>query len=137
MNEEDELEKKIKEIQMEISGLKTKEIFILREIARKKGIIARNLSDLGEFEEIKPGEKHPNPLLLPKKIKMAMIPGTDIFKRNPEKVTYFCKRGCGWVKGFPKEKWYNDLGLLSGSAGWVYLCHICGEPLAREKFIIS
>lgn len=39
--------------------------------------------------------------------------------------------GCGWVKGEPRKSEYNEIGPLSGSAGFDYYCVICGLLIAR------
>lgn len=44
---------------------------------------------------------------------------------------------CGWVKGEPNERSYDDIGVLSGSAGHRYYCRICGKQIGEVYLIMS
>ena len=49
----------------------------------------------------------------------------------------FKKNSCGWGKGEPKEKKYNNLGPMSGSAGERVYCMICHKELCKLERVVS
>ena len=149
--EREKLRKIESEVFFEKAAAEAKKRQILREGARKRGTIANKLEDLksesGEqFIEIESGK---NPFGIPKKIKAAVISGkTKSF--SSEEVAYLCRYPnfhlwknalklekdpdtCGWVKGFPEKKWYDEIGPLSGSNGWRYTCRVCGNTFMTDE----
>lgn len=122
----------------------------LREIARKKGIIAEKLEDLKS--------ECGRPFLEEKGIgdcKRAVVKKDTTFGplKNFSPLTgetaYLCQDmysifskentpdGCGWVKGKPYEKKYDEIGVLSGSRGIRYYCRICGKQIGEYQSAIS
>lgn len=57
------------------------------------------------------------------------------YKLLTDERAYLCKNvlgdGCGWVKGIPLQEKYNDIGVLCGSAGYIYKCQICGRQIGE------
>lgn len=51
-------------------------------------------------------------------------------------VAYTCPR-CGIVLGRMSENRYDDIGILSGSAGVEFKCVICGRLMGRRVFVVS
>ncbi len=130
---------------LEMLAIQKKKIAYLREIAREKGITASNLEDLksesGEsFREEKSdnrtwGHEYRSAVVLrapggsPHIAEMAYLCHSPYLKDDPD--------SCGWVKGIPVEKEYNDIGFLSGSAGVRYYCKICGKQIGEHRLVVS
>ncbi|MBN2142543.1 hypothetical protein JW711_04395 [Candidatus Woesearchaeota archaeon] len=53
----------------------------------------------------------------------------DLFQRTK---VYECNI-CGFVKGEPVRQPYNELGMLSGSAGERLYCEVCSSRLGEEE----
>ncbi len=138
----DEKEKEeLAKIEAESREIEAKKVQYLKEIARKKGVMADSLEGLKaerpesfmEFVEIEPTH-------LPFRYAELKDKKTGLLMET----AYFCKdsystRGdcCGWVKGSPSSQKYDDLAPLSGSAGIRYYCGICGKMIAEKRLRIA
>lgn len=118
-------------IESQIAALQFEKKALLRKVAQKQGLSAEKLEDL----ESECGE----PFIAEKNINLKSFDRASAGKEDRE-TAYFCGRslfhdkvmeGCGWVKGEPNTNSYNDIGPLSGSAGTVYYCRICGDEVGR------
>jgi hypothetical protein len=130
----------------QISAICQQKLDFLRGAARKKGITAATLDDLksksGEpfvEEKEKKGWGHD--------YRMATVTADSPITGKPlvTETAYLCcdmfsnndSGGCGWVKGQPIQRAYNDIGFLSGSAGYNISCKICGKLIGQHKTIMS
>ena len=132
--------------QAEISALNEKmeeliikKLDLIRSSARRQGLTSDNLNDLrsengNPFIEEKVGDKgfgrNGYRIAVTKK-EAGKIRETAYLCRNSE------GDGCGWVRGNPRIENYNDIGVLSGSAGVNYYCKICGRFIGKEALIMS
>jgi hypothetical protein len=116
------------EINTEIASLEHKKLQLVRSAAKRQGIIADKLSDL-KSESGQPFVEEENEKIF----KLAMVKkGSEILE-----IAYLClnpHNSCGWVKGNPEYKNYDDIGFLSGSAGTEYYCKICGKFLGKKVY---
>jgi len=131
-----------------IAAIMQDKIFFIRDAARRKGIISANLKKLQSksgkpfVRERKKGRWDYDDYARATVKERSSLPG---FPPTVVEVAYLCRpmnslfsprgkklHGCGWVKGIPTEKKYNDLGPLSGSAGIKYYCRICGELIGES-----
>jgi hypothetical protein len=135
----------------QISVICQQKLSFLREAARKKGITAATLDDLksksGEpFVEEKEKKTWGREYRLATVTEDSPITGKSMVTET----AYFCcdmfsvfskenenSDGCGWVKGQPIQKAYDDIGVLSGSAGYNIFCKICGKLIAQHKIVMS
>jgi len=133
----DEQEKEIYgSLSQHISKLMNEQLALLRKAARKKGIIAQNLADL-KSEKGEPFREEKSAGLQWGDGYQKAFAGSGIKMET----AYFCKEtqlftnpadeGCGWVKGTPIEKKYNEIGPLSGSAGERFYCRICRQQIGE------
>ncbi len=129
-----------------------------RECARKQGVIAQRLEDLKSKsgqpfkEEARTsfGFRHKDyrRAVVKKKILKGLLAGKSLTIES----AYLCRSpylaltsksrkkdpdSCGWVKGNPVSKDYDNIGFLSGSAGIRYYCKICGKLIGEEQHVIS
>jgi hypothetical protein len=126
LNKEEQAE--LAEINTELASLGHKKLQIIRSAAKRQGIAADKLSDL-KSESGRPFVEEK----IEKTFKLAVV------RKESEilEVAYLCfepQNGCGWVKGNPEYKNYDDIGFLSGSAGTEYYCKICGKTLGRKIY---
>jgi len=122
------------DISSKMESLQQKKIDLLREIGREQGIIASSLEELKStngqpFVEKKSTERYRNASVTSGNVKM--FPGIEIEHAYLCPGTEGLDNGCGWVKGVPKRKEYNDIGALSGSSGINFHCRICGSQIAQ------
>ncbi|MFC1663797.1 hypothetical protein ACFL0A_01600 [Patescibacteria group bacterium] len=90
----------------ELAQLKEAIISLIRKIARKNGVIAKNLKDFGAaFSVIKHSRGYRK--------------ATD---QKCNRV-YHCPNGCDWVKEFPHE--------VASDEGGLYVCRICGGEIGK------
>jgi hypothetical protein len=102
-------------------------------LAREVGLVANRLADLSSSDGSRFTLK-----------KTDWDDPKQANAKNGEQA-YLCRKphskdsrtGCGWVKGTPIAKGYSDFGVLSGSAGANYLCHICGKQIGSHDFVQS
>jgi len=120
----------------------------LREIAREKGIIAEKLEDL-KSECGRPFLEEKGNSWQRHDCKRAVVKKDATFGPLTMETAYLCQDmysifskedtpdGCGWVKGKPHEKKYDEIGVLSGSRGIRYYCRICGKRIGEYQSAIS
>ncbi len=145
-------DKKVKELDSAILVARVVKIDYLRKIAREKGVTAPTLIELksengGLFKEKKEksnggcwGYAYKKAVALPPPLK---TPGA-IISLSPE-TAYLCcgiysnkdSDTCGWVKGDPVEREYDEIGPLSGSAGTRFYCRICGKMIGEKQTKVS
>ena len=139
LDEEDK--NKLRELDEKISRAKIQKILILREAARRRGLIADRLEDL----KSKSGE--PFVEKTPRKLRSHHLYRKAEVKRDSPfasiEIAYNCRSmweemfldkedmhdSCGWVKGNPIQKPYDNIGPLNGSAGYQYFCKICAKQI--------
>ncbi len=139
LNEDEKAE--LAKLNREIARLQTERISKLREFARQKGITAARLEDLKSecgqpFIEDESGFSY----------RRATAKGEGKSHRELE-IAYLCaspylmkgedEYTCGWVKGNVIRKKYDEIGLMSGSAGTRYFCKICGKQVAEFQEVVS
>ncbi len=123
-------------IESKMAVLRGEKLIRLRKIAWAKGIAAKKLKDL----KSRSGE----PFVSQGKTsyddcKRAIAKG----RGGGFEYAYFCatgftnRIGCGWVKGVPDSRNYNNIGPLSGSAGEKSYCKICGMQIGKRQDKIS
>jgi hypothetical protein len=124
--------------------LSAKKLDLIRDSARRQGLIADKLQDLksesgNPFIEEKPRSKG----FGGEGYRIAVVKGKF---GNAEEAAYLCEEmysfgkdssGCGWVRGNPRTENYDDIGVLSGSAGVNYYCKICGRLIGRDVHVRS
>ncbi|MEX1063878.1 MAG: hypothetical protein WD898_00930 [Candidatus Paceibacterota bacterium] len=135
--------KELAQLEAKKSELDQERIKIIRKAAIKGGLAANNLEDL-KSESGHPFIEEDGRA----SYKRAVAKGKIIL---PE-MAYLCQSEyapivegtsgekedtCGWVKGEPLEKSYDEIGPLSGSAGSELFCKICGKRLCRIVAIRS
>jgi hypothetical protein len=60
------------------------------------------------------------------KTDFEIIPGTH------QEIAYWCSVEKRWVQGAPSGEEYDDIGVLSGSAGLSLFCRSCGQEIGKE-----
>lgn len=145
---DEEEQKTIAVLSQKASAIQRKVILFLREAARKKGIISDTLEGL-ESKSGKPFvEEKKGKSFFGHDYRRAVVMGDPVGKLPavPIETAYFCRSpfspqkdadSCGWVKGQPIGKSYDDIGFLSGSAGIRYHCKICGQMIGEHRSILS
>jgi hypothetical protein len=137
----------------EILLAQKKTMDFLRDVVRKKGISAERLeylkSESGEpFVEEKSGENRSHGSYRKAAVKKNLSGGLPVLEIES---AYLCRPmdalslkekeddtdSCGWVKGQPVEKNYDNIGHLSGSAGKRFFCRICGQQIGEIRLRIS
>ena len=147
---------KLKKIEMQISALRYKAVERRREIAKKKGIAADSIDELvckkhpgagWEIKEQIPGSKFSSLYALnkglaegkkisgePKDMNIYLCKGcksdNDTNVRMSPQMAYDCPV-CGAVIGEYDKNNFDNISLLSGSAGTSYSCRICGTKLGE------
>lgn len=117
-----------------IDRIQRQKILRLRELAWRKGAAALKLENL-KSESGEPFIKEEGYFCFQK-----AIAGN---KTHCVEFAYLCSsmydnaKICGWVKGKPTRKPYDDIGPMCGSAGVRYYCRICGNLLALEIIVNS
>lgn len=109
----------------------------LRELARAKGLAAMNLEDLKS--------KSGKPFIEDDRQNTHRDYRTARTQEKEYEIAYLCccmyfddsKKGCGWVKGKPQETNYDEIGPMSGSAGFRQFCKICGTKIGETQLVIS
>jgi hypothetical protein len=123
-----------------ISELQRRKLAKLREFARQKGVAALELKDLksGCGEPFIEEKCHSNYQRAAAKGK-AGSPSIEFAYRCAWKRELFpgSENTCGWVRGEPREEGYDNLGLLSGSAGRRFYCKICDKMLGEFQEVVS
>lgn len=133
-----EIADELRDLNVEAQKIERKRLTLLRDRARERGYIASDLADLRSTDGRPFVEGHGHGDLrmatvegeVPLMGERAYWCGHESFSR--EKV-----EGCGWVLGLPRESAYDDIGMLSGSAGSEYHCKLCSSYLGREQTIVS
>lgn len=143
-----EVEKAILELNQAVGKAEEQKINYLRAKAIELGFAATELKDLRSekgrsFEE---REKVPHRWGELRKAHEVLESGEDTYKQE---WAYFCgftdsfgkqekiHIGCGWVRGWPKDQEYDDIGVLSGSAGIRFSCQICGMKVGEDQQMVS
>ena len=133
---------------LEIIRIKHERTIYLRKIAKEKGIIAPILEDLKSSSGKPFLEKaQESREMYRKAVVLKPIEARHRFPSlNISETAFFChsiyllqndEDSCGWVKGDPIKEKYNEIGLLSGSAGVRYYCPICGKLVGEERSVFS
>jgi len=137
----------IRQLDLKIAAAQLKRASYLRDVFRSRGLIAPTLEELKSDS----GE----PFIREERIRDVW--GYDYEKASAIKKTrvgllvkeraYLCREmfdekdgdpnGCGWVKGEPSPVLYNNISLLSGSAGTEYYCQLCGKKIGEHQSVIS
>ncbi len=106
----------------QISALLARQLAYYRGVAAKKGIISRKLSDLrsGKSETFDV-DKDPN---TPR--------GSIVMAFASDEAAYFCKKGCGWVRGRPIEHAYYDGAIVPSKK--TICCRICQQEISAIDF---
>jgi len=135
----------------QLSKIQGDKITYLREIARRKGITASTLKELKSksgkpFVEVKSkrtfGQDYRTAAVkgeVPAELKKLNLP------MQIRETAYLCHEmyskkktdSCGWVKGNPIARSYDDIGILSGSAGTQFYCKICNKMIGDHVTIRS
>ena len=140
LNEEEK--KMLDSLNLHILAIKNRQLVLVREAAKREGVIAQNLEAL-ESQKGEPfrEEKSAGPLWGDYSYQKAFA-GSG---RKMEEA-YLCKEmrskeedadGCGWVKGAPIKKGYDEIGILSGSRGTRCYCRICLILIGEHETISS
>ena len=135
----------------QLSIVLRQKVLYLREIAKRKRLTAPTLEELKSksgkpFVEVKStrmlGDDYRSAeakeevsfgkakLLLERTEQAYLCYESSIFSKEDTD-------SCGWVKGMPVEKKYNDIGVLSGSAGIRFYCKICGKKIGEHRLRVS
>ena len=123
----------------------SKKVLKLREFVRGKGLTAEKLEDLtsanGEpFTEEEQGSYEYYTRAIAAKIRTLKV-GRGEFPVGGNDYAYLCipmylrdreQIGCGWVKGKPIARKYDNIGPMSGSSRYEFHCKICGDLIGRE-----
>lgn len=95
---------------------------------------ARNLEDLVSpsgmpYHEItdKPRREHPRTA----RTDFNLLAGSPHGHTHYSEFAFFCEHEGLWIQGAPSAAPYDNLGPLSGSAGWNLSCRICGRDIGR------
>ncbi|OGZ24341.1 MAG: hypothetical protein A2896_01765 [Candidatus Nealsonbacteria bacterium RIFCSPLOWO2_01_FULL_43_32] len=132
---------------IQLATMKEKAQF-LREVARRQGLIAPTLKEL-KSESGKPFvERKIKGIRRGGDYRRAVVEDLLMGRIRTVEIAYLCqsqpfliklakrkkdKDGCGWVKGRPVEKPYDNIGVLSGS----YHCRVCDKEIGRRVDIMS
>lgn len=131
-----------RQLQAEIGRLKSQDAEFLRQAARRLGWSTEALDELrseagNRFVEQPQYSAH--------RVRTAKEEGAEEFF---EEWAYLCASplawaheepvtGCGWVRGVPDERSYDNIGLLAGSTGTRDYCRVCGALIGENRQIIS
>jgi len=135
----DEAEKtKLAALDAEASLAQQKKIIFLKRVARKKGITSKMLKGLKSKNGKRFVEEKGH-----KPYRKALV--REDFLGSEQETAYLCcgmylqkdPSSCGWVKGDPVEKPYDEIGCLSGSRGIRYYCRICGKLIGEFQMEVS
>lgn len=134
----------------QLSEIQRKKVLYLREIAKRKGLTAPTLEELksknGEpFVEVKSTRTSGRDYREAAAKKEIKFPGIKSKRFELEEQAYLCHDmfskkdtdSCGWVRGAPVEREYDNIGFLSGSAGVRFYCKICGKMIGEHKTVMS
>lgn len=140
----EEEKKRLNELEQKISAAQKERVSFLREIFRRRGLIAPTLEELNLSSGRHFVKEKPRGMRGQDYGRASVIIETK-FGPLVEVSAYFCKEmdlredpdSCGWVMGEPEAREYNDIGLLSGSAGTQYCCRICGKMIGEHQLVVS
>lgn len=129
-------------LRAQIAELQQQEATFLRDAAYRLGLAAKSLeelrSDAGNgFVEIEERYRRHD-------VRRAREENAE---RHKDEWAYLCANpysfgredqiGCGWVKGIPDQRAYDNIGSLAGSAGTEDYCRICGALIGVNEQIVS
>lgn len=131
-----------RQLRAQINKLQAQDTEFLRTAARRLGWTADTLEDL-RSEAGNPFVEEPQ--YGRERVRRAREQGGDEYN---EEWAYLCvnpyawgfadpPKGCGWVRGVPDERPYDDIGMLSGSAGTKDYCRICGGLVGENRYMVS
>ena len=139
LNEEEK--KMLGSLNLHVSATKKRQVALIREAAKREGVIAQNLEDL-KSQKGEPFREEKSVGLQWGHACQKAFAGSGMAMEE----AYLCKGmysketdadGCGWVKGTPIEKKYDDIGILSGSRGTRCYCRICLNLIGENKTAVS
>ena len=128
-------------LQVQIVAAQLERIACLREFARAHGFMTTTLEDLrsacGEpFIEDPTSKQYKIYRRATARKKPSAAAGK--FPMSAVEEAYFCvsmyslsDAGCGWVKGVPAGRLFDNIGPLSGSAGTRYFCKVCNQQIGE------
>jgi len=131
-----EQKKELAAIEAIIEDVLKKRTDYLRGVARAQGLTAATLAELKSESGLPFVEERQSG-----GVKIAVVKETTIAGSIVIEAAYLCRSfyerqkdtdTCGWVKGQPREQSYNSIGPLSGSAGTLFFCHLCGKQIGEE-----
>jgi hypothetical protein len=133
----EEVQAKLKDARQREAQAREDRLRIMREEGRRFGFMADNLEDLRSSGG-KPFIREESRIRgMPT---MAYEEGKDDFLAES---AYLCAGShtgepfCGWVRGVPEETPYDDIGVLSGSAGTRFTCPVCNAQIGEHQEIVS
>lgn len=121
------MDKNIAQIAIKYQAALSYKINSLTNILENDGVVAKDISGLKS--------KSGKPFVIVYNDPYCMATAHDKddtprYKSLTDERAYLCKTalgdGCGWIKGMPLQEKYDDIGVLCGSAGYIYKCQICG-----------
>lgn len=129
------LNTKLAKIQHQIAKIEKKKMAKIRQIAWRTGVAALKLKDLkseyGGFVVQKERYGYQRALAI-KKEGEYVVDHEGAYQCVNEFASLEEKgQTCGWVRGEPTKRKYDEIGPLSGSAGTEYFCRICHKHLGR------
>lgn len=142
LSEEDK--EKLGALDRQIAIAEQQKLALIREIARRNGV---SVATLGDFKS-ENGEPFTEESLGTRihGLRTAVIMKETVTGRfGPVEEAYLCRPmypgdgsdSCGWVRGKPIERGYDNIGLLAGSAGVRFFCRICGHQIAERRGMMS
>jgi len=117
-----------------------RKVEFLRKRAREQCLTAEKLEDLRS--------KSGQPFVEDDEKKTFRDYRTAATQEDEYEVAYLCRfmyieelgltegSGCGWVKGEPLGKPYDDMGPLCGSKGYRQYCKICGDKIGETQLVV-
>ncbi len=130
------LEETLETFNMAINMIEEEKKNLTRKVARRMGLASARLEDLKTN-----GRSLVESSSLSKIVgyRAARIKGDPVALEDSH-FAYLCggeASGCGWVKGKPDTRTFNDITILSGSAGMNFYCWLCGGYMGKYDFVMS
>jgi hypothetical protein len=131
----------LKDLNAEIARLREKRENYLRDQAYALGLASLDLADLRS-------ERGHGFIELVDRHHSFRRAKEDVDAPYDEEWAYWCgyaglfgagkeSVGCGWVRGWVRSESYDDIGMLSGSAGERHYCQLCGAEIGETRTMVS
>lgn len=144
-------ERRIRDAKEIIREAQDAQLEVIRRLARERGLVADDLSDLrsasGEpfvepIDDRRQGFHEPPVIVYSITVNDEARRGGMFVSISAGECAYLCTPvfegyGCGWVCGKPRRESYDEVGPLAGSAGTRYRCVICGLHVGTERHSMS